>query len=143
MAIHQTKDCGRQAGNISKNSMHGDDGLHEPALPPALPLFSKQEAAKTAVRLKLSNRWKHRRPLHTSRLEDFVQEEPLLEAAVDKIPKQYIKDTQLFENPNERLNFRDIRVFNDGLKTNTVTEVFFNNLNIKILKLLGDYNSVF
>lgn len=106
---------------------------------PLLP-FNRQEAAVPAVRLNRAGQWKGTRTSHTEilcycKIRYFVKDEQLLEAAVDRILKQHIFDNkyklQLFEEPNEGLNPKDVRVLTDvsTTKSETGTGVFSEDLN--------------
>lgn len=116
---------------------------------PPLHLFIKQEAAATAVRLKKLNLWKHARVPHTEILDEYIGKEPLLEAATDRIPKQYVFDKkykiQLHETPKEGLNQKELRIFTDGSKTNSGTGAgaFSEDLNMRKTMSLGAHNTVF
>lgn len=66
------------------------------------------------MRLKLKNRWKY---THKNPAQSHVHEEPLMKVVVDRFPKQYISEKkyriQLYENPDEGLNRRELRIFTD------------------------------
>ncbi|KAI5643674.1 hypothetical protein NE865_04265 [Phthorimaea operculella] len=110
----------------------------------------KQEAAAAAVRLNSLNLWRNNNTPHTAILNEAQTDLPLLAAAGDRIPKQFVFDKkykiQLHEDDlYEGLTPKELRIFTDGSKTKSGTGsgVFSEDLNIRLSTPLGYHNSVF
>ncbi|KAI5651394.1 RNase H domain-containing protein [Phthorimaea operculella] len=108
------------------------------------------EAAAAAVRLNSLKLWRNNNTPHTAILDEAQTDLPLLAAAGDRIPKQFVFEKkykiQLYEDDlYEGLTPKELRIFTDGSKTKSGTGsgVFSEDLNIRLSTLLGYHNSVF
>ncbi|KAI5641515.1 hypothetical protein NE865_06272 [Phthorimaea operculella] len=107
-------------------------------------------AMKVLVRLNSLKLWRNNNTPHTAILDEAQTDLPLLAAAGDRIPKQFVFDKkykiQLHEDDlYEGLTPKELRIFTDGFKTKSGTGsgVFSEDLNIRLSTPLGYHNSVF
>ncbi|KAJ8711943.1 hypothetical protein PYW08_008897 [Mythimna loreyi] len=117
---------------------------------PPLHLIVQEEAALAAFRLSISGTLnKDSRIKHIRIMEDAIKRQPMMASPSDKAPKAYNFQKNFNVNLTEELydysSPNELRIYTDGSKTATGTGVgvFSNDLNIKISRPLGKFNTVY
>ena len=117
---------------------------------PPLHLIVREEAALAAFRLSTTGTLgKDSRIKHIRIKDDAIRRQPMMAAPSDKIPKTHLfgkhYNVQLTEEPHTYSNHKELSVYTDGSKTDSGTGigVFSDDLNIKISRPLGMFNTVY